>query len=137
MRRVTILTLFALALASCEKPNTKLSSLCPVWWEPPAKYDYVPNPYPIERDLDKWDVNKACSGHYADGGTRIWGCALIVTLPAMKMGTYVVPAKSYPEIIVPKQDSGINAYCQQQIIRHEWGHINHWPDTHPDAVRAS
>lgn len=131
--RYALLIGFTLVLASCGK-NANLQASCPVSWMPPAKYDHVPNPLPVELDLNSWDVDKACAaktGYYAGddpqmmSNHRAYGCF-----------RYIDPPYKVPEIIVAKVGGGINQHCHNLLIGHEWGHANGWPDTHPNAVSA-
>jgi len=124
-------------------PNYKphLNAGCPLKWMPPKKWDFPPNPYPVVVEGNKWDNHKACTGSYTTEGQRSWGCTILVNMRGGKVGSTVIPPRSFYKIIVPKVDTkpggyGIDPYCHDRIVEHEWGHINSKSASHDGWVSA-
>ena len=128
------------------KPH--LNAGCPLWWMPPAKWAGPMDPAPVVEDVNKWDAHQRCVGSPADDSGRSWACLLQVVMPAIHIpasstnAALDVPSHSFYKIIAPKVDTplggyGIDQYCHDRIVEHEWGHGHSHRADHNGWVRAT
>lgn len=93
-----------------------------VTWNPPRRYDHAFDGVETILRLPQSEVMEACRRLFAEAGYDI------PVKPTQK-GCAVFKGKNGTIIVIDKPYRGSTP---EDVIRHERGHLNGWPEDHPD-----
>lgn len=93
-----------------------------VTWNPPERYDHAFDGKETILRLPQPEVVEACRKLFKDAG-------LDIEVTKTQKGCAVFKGKNGTIIVIDKPFMGVTP---EAAIRHERGHLNGWPQDHPD-----
>ncbi len=107
---------------------------------PPVRFDHFPTIKVYVRHIPYGLVDRECRFHGVYGPTASVGngSGVAALLSQVTDGGFETKACSWKFanlgfVILPNEDDGVSRQWEVCALRHEIGHINGWPATHPEA----